>query len=135
MGTFGANEWQSSQTAWNALLKDLKIDFKFIPYQESPATLSQGVILPAAIALSAQQRQNLDAFMQAGGTVIADFAPGHYNEHGTLQAVPAAEIRPRATDLELAANPQIGIPALTGRFQVALPDEAVMQVKTSAKDG
>jgi hypothetical protein len=135
MGTFGSNEWQSSQNSWNALLKDLKIDFKFIPYQELARAIPKAkvVILPAAIALSAQQRQNLEAFMQAGGTVIADFAPGHYNEHGTLQAVPPAEIRPRATDLELAANPQIGIPALTGRFQVALPDEAVMQVKTVGK--
>ncbi|NLF94706.1 MAG: hypothetical protein GX564_12540 [Oligosphaeraceae bacterium] len=135
MGTFGGNEWQSSQTAWNALLKDLKIDFKFIPYQEFARAIPEVkvVILPAAIALSEPQRQNLEAFMQAGGTVIADFAPGHYNEHGTLQAVAAGEIRPRATDLELAADARLGIPAVAGRFQVALPGEAVMQVKTVGK--
>lgn len=86
MQSVGKSEWQNAQTAWEALLKDLKYDYEFIGYE---ALAEPGVpgrlkvlILPAVLSISGREAAGICKFVEKGGTVIADFAPGRYDGHG-----------------------------------------------------
>ena len=86
-GGIGISEWQNTQTGWNALLRDLKIDFRFISYEQlsnSKFALDnfKVIVLPMALAISEAERARLVEFARKGGTVIADIAPGRYDNHG-----------------------------------------------------
>ena len=86
-GGIGISEWQNTQTGWNALLRDLKIDFRFISYEQlSNRKFAldnfKVIVLPMALAISEAERARLVEFARKGGTVIADIAPGRYDNHG-----------------------------------------------------
>jgi len=119
MQSVGKSEWQNTQTAWEALLKDLKYDYEFIGYE---TLAEQGVperfkilILPAALAISRGEAASISEFVRKGGTVIADFAPGRYDGHGKrteqladLFPLNKNEIAPRKEGVLRKAEP--GIP-------------------------
>jgi len=72
--------------AWEYLLTDSGIQYSFIPYDE---VVVHGVpreykvlILPACYALSDIEAERVTEFCRRGGTVIADFAPGLFDQHG-----------------------------------------------------
>ncbi len=72
--------------AWEYLLADSGIQYNFLAYDE---LIRRGVpaeykvlILPACYALSDIEARRIREFCQAGGTVIADFACGLFDQHG-----------------------------------------------------
>jgi hypothetical protein len=72
--------------AWEYLLTDSGIQYNFISYRDVAV---QGVpdkyqvlILPACYALSDIEAQRITEFCVRGGTVIADFACGLFDQHG-----------------------------------------------------
>lgn len=76
----------SVRRAWEMLLNDGGLDYDFLAYDE---VVLHGVppryrvlILPAAYALSDIEARRIAEFAAAGGTVIADFACGLFDQHG-----------------------------------------------------
>lgn len=72
--------------AWENMLRDSDLQYNFINYVDVvrdgvPAAYST-VILPACLALSDAEARKLRAFVQNGGTLIADYMPGLWNQHG-----------------------------------------------------
>lgn len=72
--------------AWTFLLEDAGLQYDFLPYDE---VILHGVparyrvlILPACYALSGIEARRIADFAAAGGTVIADFACGLFDQHG-----------------------------------------------------
>ncbi|MBM4031895.1 MAG: beta-galactosidase [Planctomycetes bacterium] len=72
--------------AWEYLITDSGLQYNFIPYDE---VVVNGVpkeykvlILPACYALSDIEAQRFRDFVEAGGTLIADFAPGLFDHRG-----------------------------------------------------
>lgn len=72
--------------AWETMLNDAGLDYDFVAYDEVAV---QGVparykvlILPAVHALSDIESRRIADFAAAGGTVIADFACGLFDQHG-----------------------------------------------------
>ncbi len=72
--------------AWEYLLADSGIQYNFLAYDE---LIRRGVpaeyrvlILPACYALSDAEARRIREFCQAGGTVVADFACGPFDQHG-----------------------------------------------------
>ncbi|MBR7138534.1 MAG: beta-galactosidase [Lentisphaeria bacterium] len=126
-GGIGISEWQNTQTGWNALLRDLKINFRFISYEQlsdSKFDLSnfKVIVLPMVLAISDAERARLVKFAEKGGVVIADVAPGRYDNHGKRIAVTvldklfpanAKAIDPKTVDLSKGT--------LQGKFRIAEP--------------
>ncbi len=144
LATFGLADWQNAQSSWDALLTDLRLNYRFVPAGE----LEHGVpkeklfILPAATVLSDRQIAHLREFVERGGTLLADFGAGCRDEHGNrrraggtaeLFGAPAAVPAIRSVRLDLKARPEYGIPALTGEFQVGNPAQPVPLVRKSGK--
>jgi hypothetical protein len=72
--------------AWEMLLNDAGLDYDFLAYDEValhgvPARYKV-LILPAAYALSDIEARRIADFAASGGTVIADFAAGLFDQHG-----------------------------------------------------
>jgi hypothetical protein len=72
--------------AWEYLLTDSGIQYDFLAYDR---VVTQGVpeeykvlILPACYALSDIEARRIREFCRRGGTVIADFAAGLFDQHG-----------------------------------------------------
>jgi len=72
--------------AWEYLLTDSGLQYNFLPYDE---VIVDGVpreyrvvILPACYALSDIEAQRFRQFVERGGTLIADFACGLFDQHG-----------------------------------------------------
>jgi hypothetical protein len=72
--------------AWEFLLADAGVQYNFVPYDE---VVKSGVpdeyrvlILPACYALSDVEAGRIREFCERGGTVIADFACGLFDQHG-----------------------------------------------------
>jgi hypothetical protein len=73
--------------AWEDLLTDAGLQYSFISYDQ---VVTSGVpdeyrvlILPACYALSDIEARRIAEFCRRGGTVIADFACGLFDQHGT----------------------------------------------------
>ena len=72
--------------AWENMLRDEGIQYNYIAYDD---LIRDGVpseykvlILPAAICLSEAEARGIREFCAAGGTVIADYMPGLWDQHG-----------------------------------------------------
>jgi len=72
--------------AWEYLLADSGIQYDFVPYDK---VVAEGVpegyrvlILPACFAISDIEARRLAEFCRRGGTVIADFGCGLFDQHG-----------------------------------------------------
>ena len=76
----------ANRDGWVRALTDIGISFDFLSSPEiesgalDPARFKV-MILPLSLAVSAREAQALEAFARAGGTVIADGAPGVMDEH------------------------------------------------------
>jgi len=72
--------------AWEYLLTDSGIQYSFIPYDrvvvDGVPEEYKVVILPACFALSDIEAQRLREFVERGGTLIADFMCGLFDQHG-----------------------------------------------------
>lgn len=72
--------------AWENMLRDEGIQYNFLSYVD---LIQKGVpheykvlILPAVFCLSDVEAEKIMAFCKAGGTVISDFLPGCWDQHG-----------------------------------------------------
>ncbi|MCA1594818.1 MAG: beta-galactosidase trimerization domain-containing protein, partial [Chloroflexi bacterium] len=76
--------------AWENMLRDSGLQYSFLNYVD---TIQKGVppeyrvlILPAALCLSDAEARQITAFCERGGTVIADYMPGLWDQHGRGRA-------------------------------------------------
>lgn len=76
--------------AWENMLRDSGLQYNFLSYVE---VLQTGIpsdvkvlILPACLCLSDVEAQAIEAFCRGGGTVIADYLPGVWDQHGKGRA-------------------------------------------------
>ena len=72
--------------AWENMLRDSGLQYKFLSYVD---VLQAGIppdvktlVLPACFCLSDAEAQAIGAFCRKGGTVIADYLPGVWDQHG-----------------------------------------------------
>ena len=86
-----STDYDDARTIWVTLLKRAKCNVRFV----TPSMLESGVlqkagfkvlVLPFALALSDKEIAAIKAFIAKGGQVIADVAPGKYNENVALRA-------------------------------------------------
>ncbi len=72
--------------AWENMLRDEGLQYNFISYadviQHGIANEYRVLILPACLCLSDAEARRIKAFCAAGGTVIADYLPGLWDQHG-----------------------------------------------------
>lgn len=80
--------------AWENMLRDAGLQYNFISYAD---VVQHGVpreykvlILPACLCLSDAEAREIDKFCKAGGTVIADYLPGVWDQHGKGRATGGA---------------------------------------------
>jgi hypothetical protein len=76
--------------AWVNMLRDSGLQFSFINYvdviQKGVPAEFKVLILPACLALSDAEAGKIRDFCKAGGTVIADYMPGLWDQHGKGRA-------------------------------------------------
>lgn len=72
--------------AWENMLRDAGLQYSFLSYVD---VIQHGVppeykvlILPACLCLSDAEARQIEAFCRRGGTVIADYMPGLWDQHG-----------------------------------------------------
>ncbi|PCJ62295.1 MAG: beta-galactosidase [Planctomycetota bacterium] len=72
--------------AWRKMLQDEGIQFNYINYvdviQKGVPSKYKVLILPAIYCLSDAEARQIKIFVDNGGTLIADFLPGVFNQHG-----------------------------------------------------
>ena len=80
--------------AWENMLRDEGLQYNFISYadviQKGIPSEYKVLILPATICLSDVEARRIKAFCRAGGTVIADYMPGLWDQHGRGRAAGGA---------------------------------------------
>ena len=76
--------------AWENMLRDSGLQYSFLSYVD---VIQRGVpeeyrvlILPACLCLSDAEARAIRAFCERGGTVIADYLPGMWDQHGKGRA-------------------------------------------------
>ena len=84
------NRFGDDRDGWVKILKDSGLQFDFLAYSalEKGELVSRGYrvfILPMSVALSNEEVQAIRAFVQGGGTLIADALPGVMDEHCTFR--------------------------------------------------
>lgn len=72
--------------AWENMLRDAGIQYSFISYADA---VQMGIppeykvlILPACLCLADVEARRIEEFCRKGGTVIADYMPGLWDQHG-----------------------------------------------------
>jgi len=80
--------------AWCNMLRDEGIQFSWLSYvdliQNGVPAGTKVLILPETLCLSDAEARQIKAFCQAGGTVIADYLPGVWDQHGKGRATGGA---------------------------------------------
>ena len=79
-------EFDKTREAWVKLLHDMGFQFDFVAYAEVEQGLLRKrgyrvLVLPGSIALSEKEAQEIEAFAQAGGLVIADHSAALMDDH------------------------------------------------------
>ena len=80
--------------AWENMLRDGGLQYNFLSYAD---VIQTGIppeykvlILPACLCLSDAEASAIEAFCRRGGTVIADYLPGVWDQHGRGRAAGGA---------------------------------------------
>jgi len=72
--------------AWENMLRDSHLQFNYLSYldviQNGIPEEYKTLILPACLCLSEAEARKIEAFCARGGTVIADYLPGLWDQHG-----------------------------------------------------
>jgi len=72
--------------AWENMLRDEGIQYNFVAYddviRDGVSSEYKVLILPGALCLSDAEARRIREFVAAGGTVIADYLPGLWDQHG-----------------------------------------------------
>ena len=80
------DRFNANTKGWLELLRDCGLQFDFIAYSgvETGQLIAKGYrtfVMPMSVALSDEEIDNITAFVEAGGTVIADALPGIMDKH------------------------------------------------------
>jgi hypothetical protein len=80
----------ANRDGWVRMIKDLGLQFDFVSSEQiNQNRLATGkykvLILPLSLALSTEEAKNIEAFVAAGGVVVADAAPGLTDQHCAWQ--------------------------------------------------
>jgi hypothetical protein len=82
------------RNAWCNMLRDEGIQFTWLGYADLIRTGvpagTRVLILPATLCLSDAEARRITAFCRAGGTVVADYLPGVWDQHGKGRAAGGA---------------------------------------------
>jgi len=125
----GSQYWSQSLDSWKFLLNDMGLDFRFVAYEQleseplDPARYKV-FVLPLSVSLSQKEIANLRRYVQQGGVLIADYAPGLCDEHGKrienadlleLFGVTRehSDVRMQGCDLKVTADPAQQLAART----------------------
>lgn len=86
----------ADRLAWMRLIEDLGLQYEFVAYEEVKRGALRGgryrvLILPKTIALSDTEVAELEAFVRAGGLLIADYQAGLFDEHGRSRGTGALD--------------------------------------------
>ncbi len=72
--------------SWENMLRDEGLQYTFISYadvvQKGIPSRYKVLILPAALCMSDVEAKRIQDFCRSGGTVIADYMPGLWDQHG-----------------------------------------------------
>jgi len=84
------------RSSWCKLIEDLGLQYEFVSYEQivEGALEERGyeaLVLPESLAIGGEEAAQIKAFVRAGGTVIADFLPGLFDEHGKRRTVGALD--------------------------------------------
>ncbi|MFH1023674.1 MAG: beta-galactosidase trimerization domain-containing protein [Planctomycetota bacterium] len=78
--------WHLTRKAWELLLADSGVQYNWVAYDEVVVNgvpkEYKALILPACYALSDIEAKRIREFCEGGGTVVADFACGIFDQHG-----------------------------------------------------
>ncbi len=127
IATDNERAWRLGLDSWKYLLDDLGLGFTFV----SAGQIEKGqlqypeykvIILPVSFCLSTREVAGLTEFARSGGTVIADYAPGFFNEHGNPFTAPelsklfgiertGTAIQNAAGELAISETPSLGLKA------------------------
>jgi hypothetical protein len=80
----GGRSFPAARDGWVSLLDDLGLSFRFVatPQVEAGALRSKRVfVLPYSTALSDREVAEIRQFVEEGGVLLADAAPGIFDEH------------------------------------------------------
>ena len=81
---------QLTRKAWENMLRDDGLQFTYVDYatviQKGIPAGYKVLVLPAALCLSDAEARQIKDFCKNGGTVIADFMPGLWDQHGKGRA-------------------------------------------------
>ncbi len=85
-----------NRVAWTKWLEDVGLQYDFLSYldvREGVADLSRYkvIILPRTFSLSDAEADALRAFVEAGGTLLADYGAGTFDEYGAGRASAALD--------------------------------------------
>ena len=86
-----------NRNAWTKLLEDSGFQYNFVSYrdvaQRGAAALAgyHVLILPRTLALSDAEAAAIREWVRQGGTLIADYLPGVFDEHGKARATGALD--------------------------------------------
>lgn len=72
--------------AWENMLRDSGLQYRYVSYIDAvqggiPADIKT-LILPACLCLSNAEARAIETFCKNGGTVVADYLPGVWDQHG-----------------------------------------------------
>ena len=83
-----------NRMAWMQMLRDEGIQFTWLDYasviQEGIPAHVKVLVLPHTLCLSDAEARRIRTFCEAGGTVIADYLPGVWDQHGKGRAAGGA---------------------------------------------
>ena len=138
VGTVGEQLWHDTSTSWMKLLGDLRIESRFLASEEAaekgiPARY-KAVILPMTLALSDRVIEALVKFAERGGIVIADTAPGRFDEHGKRRNSAALDrlFVPFAGEIK---TKYVTLPGVKGSFETLEQGVPFGQFKQCGKGG
>ena len=80
--------WEDSMNDFHTVLRDAGLEYRYVHPEEirqDALTRFKVLILPYAQAMSDVDAAKIRAFVQAGGTLIADFSPAVMDEHGKMR--------------------------------------------------
>ena len=80
------DRFRANTSGWLEILRDCGLQFDFIAYSgvEAGGLIGKGYdtfVMPMSVALSDEEINQIEEFVKAGGTVIADALPGVMDEH------------------------------------------------------
>ena len=139
--TYGHKTYTRAVAAGLKLLEDLGLQYDMVSY----ASLDEGILrgsdyrvlmLPTALAVSRQSRDEIARFVESGGTVIADVRPGRRDGHGRVIEDPAWDVMfgvaPTAPESSMQAEPRV---TRRGSGAVVLLNSWYRDYKSDSADG